>query len=453
MLQVQVQDKTGPTIEAPSDLTISCVFDFDPDNLLVFGKVVTDPGLREEICLDDIGNPFTSGLTCIGLDGLAEDNCNVDIVEESSVIVNELCGTGEITRIFTATDDGGLSASDVQTITIINFTPFLGSDIDWPDDYETEDICDIDALDPEDLVYPYNEPSFVEDECDLVTFSHHDIVFDFSNSSQACFKILRTWTVLDWCQYDPENSQSPGIWTMPQVIKVHNTVAPELVVPDTEFTVCTDDPDCGPGEVMLEASASDDCSDPDVLKWTIAVDEGNNNSLDQLYTDITGEIAERLVSLPLGDHRVLYSVEDLCGNITTEEQYITVLNCKPPSAKCRNLTTTLMPMDTDGDQIPDWGMVVLWASDLDAGSDHACGNPVQVAFSDDVNDTSIVFDCDDIGENEVELWVIDDNENTDFCIVTVTIQDNFEVCPEEPGQRALISGNVHTADTHMGVGC
>jgi hypothetical protein len=142
-------------------------------------------------------------------------------------------------------------------------------------------------------------------------------------------------------------------------------------------------------------------------------------------------------------------VEDFCGNNTTEEQFVTVLSCKPPSAKCRNLVTTLMPMDTDGDQIPDWGMVVLQADDLDAGSDHACGNPIHLAFSPDTADVSMLFDCDDLGENQVQLWVIDDNGNTDFCTVTITIQDNFDVCPENTEQQAVVRGTIATADADM----
>jgi hypothetical protein len=442
MLQVDVQDKTPPAIDCPSDITISCVFDFDPASLSIFGDVVTDPEDREDICFDDPGNPYTTGITCVGIDGLASDNCFVSLTDTAIFNIQLACGTGYIQRIFTAVDPGGLSVSCEQRITIVNYTLFEENDIIWPPDYTTADVCDVDLLDPEELPVPYNFPVVTDDECELVTFTHQDLVFDFSNSHQACFKILRTWTVLDWCQY--QTGGNSGIWTRTQVIKVINTEAPEIILPEQVLVVCTDDVACGPGNVLLEASASDDCSSNDALRWTIAVDQDDNGSFDQIYSGFLGENVLENISLPLGTHRILYSVEDFCGNNTTEEQFVTMESCKPPSAQCRNLSTSLMPVDTDGDNVADWGMVTLWATDLDAGSDHVCGNPVTVAFSSNPSDVSRVFDCSDIGENFVELWVIDDHGNTDFCIVTVNIQDNLSICPPEAHQRAIVRGKVVT---------
>ncbi len=434
MLQVQVQDKRPPEIICPSDLTVSCMFAYDPNDLSMFGSVVTNPADREQICLDDIGNPHTFGLTCIGLDGLATDNCSVSVYDTSFFDLT-MCGTGTIHRRFTATDPGGLVASCEQVITIINYEPFTIDDISWPPDYTTYDVCEIDLLDPVDLPPPYNEPGITEDQCDLVGFTYEDIVFDFSNSSQACFKILRTWSVIDWCQY--QVGGSAGLWMHTQIIKVMNNIPPELSLTTQDTTICTDDALCGPGHVLLAASATDDCSASDALTWSIKVDRDNNGSLDQVFGPFSGASVGQTVLLPLGTHRVLYSVEDRCGNLTTEEQFITVVSCKPPTAKCQNLTVSLMPV----------GMVTLWASDLDAGSSHPCGNPVTVAFSDDTTDVSRVFNCSNLGESQVELWVIDNNGNTDHCTVTVTVQDNFGTCDPDPQPYATISGTISTALT------
>ena len=103
-----------------------------------------------------------------------------------------------------------------------------------------------------------------------------------------------------------------------------------------------------------------------------------------------------------------------------------------------------MPMDMDGDGEADWGMVTIWASDFDAGSDHSCGVGVTVAFSADPNDKSMVFDCSDIGVNTVGLYVIDDNGLTDVCFTTIDIQDNSNVCPPSGGNSGFISGEVET---------
>jgi hypothetical protein len=159
--------------------------------------------------------------------------------------------------------------------------------------------------------------------------------------------------------------------------------------------------------------------------------------------NIIGDSISFSIEFPIGTHRVVYSISDQCGNITVEEQLITIESCKGPSAKCiHGLSANLMPMDLDGDGAPDWGMVVIEASMFDAGSDHPCGNPVTVAFSADPLDVTRVFDCDDLGVVEIELWVIDDNGLTDFCITYIEIQDNSNVCPPDQGGVGVISGSL-----------
>ncbi len=440
MVQVTIQDKLPPQIICPSNLTISCLFPFTLGNLDVFGTVALSEGAREPICLDDPGDGLP-GLQCTGQDGLAVDNCNVQVTSEAALNVN-MCGVGTLLRTFTATDDGGLTATCVQTITIKNFDPFDLSQITWPEDYTTTQICDIGLLDPEDLDPPYNEPVLADGPCDLVGATYDDDVFDFSNHDQACFKILRTWKVIDWCQYSTNNAY--GIWQHIQVIKVMNSVAPEISGVE-DRSVCSYDPACGGLEMDFSAVAEDDCSGPASLTWRYFIDLSNNQSFDYTSPLISGDSISFSRYMPIGTHRILYSVWDQCGNSTTAEQEITVTSCKPPSAKCiQGLSTNLMAMDTDGDNVPDWGMVVLQASMFDAGSDHPCGNPVTVAFSADPLDVTRVYDCTDFGINEVELWAIDQNGLTDFCLTTVDIQDNNGICPPGlGGGTGIISGNIN----------
>jgi len=224
MVSVVVQDKMPPQIICPSDLTISCQFPFIPDHLDVFGTVALTEEDREPICFDDPGVPGNPGLQCPGIDGLATDNCHVTVSAEAEININN-CGVGTITRIFTATDDGGLSSTCTQTISVINYDPFSEADIVWPSDLTTFNICEVDLLDPDDLDPPYNEPILNDGPCDLASFTYDDDVFDFSNNDQACFKILRTWKVIDWCQFNPPYA---GLWTHIQIIKVMNNVPPVI---------------------------------------------------------------------------------------------------------------------------------------------------------------------------------------------------------------------------------
>ncbi|HZV72072.1 MAG TPA: T9SS type A sorting domain-containing protein [Saprospiraceae bacterium] len=436
MVQVEVQDKLPPSIICPNNLTISCQFPYTAGNLGVFGDVELNEADRDQICIDDPGDGLP-GIQCVGLDGLALDNCGVTVTSTASITVNN-CGAGSIVRTFIATDDGGRQSSCQQVITIINYDPFSLSDITWPSDLITTDICELDSLDPEDLAAPYNAPFFIEEQCDLIGVSYDDDVFAFAQD-QPCFKILRTWTVIDWCQL---NTPSGGIWTHLQVIKVTNNVPP-IIEPLEDISTCSFDPACGGLTLNFDAAAHDDCSTASSLSWTYTVDLDNNGSFDFISPVLTGESIEFSRNIPIGSHRILYSVWDHCGNITTVEQSVSVVSCKPPSAKCIDgLSTNLMAMDLNGDGTADWGMVTLQAEMFDAGSDHPCGNPITLAFSSDPNDVTKIFDCSDIGPNEIELWAIDTNGLTDFCITSVDVQDNNAICPNQLGGTGVISGNI-----------
>ena len=443
MMEVEVQDKIAPTIECPTDLTVSCEFNFDPNNLSVFGSIAASPLEREQICIDDPGaNP--PGYQCIGLDGVASDNCIAN-VSEAKIIDIDSCGSGAITRTFTASDNSGFSSSCTQSILVKNFLPFNRSMIDWPDDYETQDICNVDLLDPEDLPLLNSQPILTSGPCDLVTFNHTDDVYDFSQFDQACFKIVRKWTVIDWCQFD---SDGTGKWEYYQTIKSLNTVPPTIDSIPGQIDICSLKPDCGPETVSLAASATDDCSGPNTLTWQYQIDLNNDNIIDQAVNAGTGSSVSFEFDFEIGTHRVIFTVFDKCTNKTTKEQLIHITSCIGPSPKCIvGLSTSLMPVDLDNDETTDWGMVTIWASDFDAGSDHPCGLDFSLAFSEDPTDISRTFNCDQVGENTIGLYAIDERGLTDVCFTYIEIQDNGPVCPNVGngnGTNGFIAGGVKT---------
>ena len=63
-----------------------------------------------------------------------------------------------------------------------------------------------------------------EDNCSLVAVQYVDELFDIV--PDACFKILRRWTVLDWCQYDPSIGLLDGRWEYVQIILVNDSEEP-----------------------------------------------------------------------------------------------------------------------------------------------------------------------------------------------------------------------------------
>lgn len=157
---------------------------------------------------------------------------------------------------------------------------------------------------------------------------------------------------------------------------------------------------------------------------------------------------------PIGSHRIVWTFFDRCGNATSCEQLFDVVNCKAPTPYCLSgLAIDLMPVDNDGDGETDGGMIDIWANDFDAGSAHPCGYPVVLSFSEDTSNTSIIFDCSDVGEVELNVWstaVSPDGQLLQaFCVTYVDVQDNMEVCGDDNMIRPVIDGTISTVYDDM----
>ena len=444
MVEVNVQDKIKPIITCPSDITISCDYPLNLDDLSDFGDVVADQHDVTTWCIYDPGNPNDldgDGFVC-GVDGLWRDNCDAEITVTNVPHINN-CGVGYIERFWRAEDSNGYDQC-TQRITITNFTPITYLSIDWPDDYHGLECAE--GTEPEDLEYPYNEPVINEDECDLIGVTHEDVVFPIVDG--ACFKILRTWKVIEWCLYEQYGGIVEGInyWEHTQVIKVVNQFGPDFLTDQPTIDRCNDF-DCGGIPLELIQRAEDDCTPDELLQWSYAVDLNNNNTIDLgPYTNI-GSVIDASGTYPLGNHRIIYTFEDRCGNRTVREQLLFLRSCKAPVPVCiHGLSTDIMAVDTDGDGIEDSGMITIWASDFDASSYHPCGLPFELSLSPDVNVKSRTFTCADVdqGQVPVNLYVTDALGNQAYCETYIIIQDNNDVCPEGGTLTGTITGNIST---------
>jgi len=440
MVNVTVQDKLPPTIICPADLTVNCDFAFDEDNL----------------------NQFFGEPTII-------DNC-VDL-NPTDVLSGELnqCNIGVLTRTISVGEEGTQNfASCTQTITFTPLEPFngTGDDIDWPEDVEMTGCSDPTSPEflPENLPVGSQFPTFFEGQCDLVGANYEDQIFPFNNTNgDACFKIIRTWTVIDWCQFvtGTNGTTSYPQWSYVQIIKINDNIGPEITSSCERVTVCTYDTECADGPIQLGATATDNCTD--LLKWTYQIDVDNNGSFDPglTFTGI-GNTIDASGVYPVGSHRILYTFEDKCGNIASCEQLFDVVNCKAPTPYCLNgLAVDLMPMDNDGDGEIDGGSVFLWANDFDAGSSHPCGYEVYLSFEPvffsstgntllpngdriEVNN-SMEFTCNTLGDQSVDIYAAvvtpQDSIIQAFCTTFVNVQDNMGACTE---MRAEIHGGIAT---------
>lgn len=211
-------------------------------------------------------------------DVTASDNCD-SIVD---VVLNEVdnrgdCGTGTITRTWTATDCAGNTDVHTQTLTVIDTTAPV---IVAPDDVYFECEGDISEL---ALV-----PATITDNCDTEPeVEYSELVED--NLDCGYTKITRTWIATD-CS---GNSASAV-----QVLEVGDRTPPELTIPDDVINTCDDCP-----------------TDPDTTGWATAVDNCDGD-VEALYYD------ETIGDCPREVRRTWYAT-DCAGNLVEKVQRIT----------------------------------------------------------------------------------------------------------------------------------
>ena len=400
MSEICAQDKLPPNfISCPQNVTVNC--GTNTDNLTSFGA----PNVV--------------------------DNCNFTLLYEENKNINGMCGIGTIERKWTATDNGGLSATCVQIITVANSTPWntSNSKIVWPQDYKALACSSTGTgLNPDQLSFPYNQPSFKDVACGSPVANFSDQVFTTGlNSTAGCFKILRTWTVIDWCSHKPNISATIGKWTYIQSIDVVDNQVPDLKTPK-DTLILAQDKTCGSTFVKLPLSTATDCS-PNV---------SITNTFNNGGADASG-------TYPYGTTTVKYFAKDNCGNVTAKEIKVTVKDGKKPTPVCKvGLSTTFMAMNGTG-------MAMFGPKLFDAGSYDNCtlNSKLKFSFSANVADTIKMYPCDSIGYRKIQLWATDESGNKDFCTTFMIIDDNSLLCKTTAVQMANVAGEVMTEKKDM----
>ncbi|MBK8920548.1 MAG: hypothetical protein IPM81_03430 [Saprospirales bacterium] len=158
-VQVYIDDKLKPVCIPPANTTVSCE-NFDP-SLWAYGMPT------------------------------AADNCCVDTitVSDSYAQFDTLCSKGTIMRTFRVFDCHGLSNQCTQRI-YVDYKQYYY--VKFPDDVVIT-ACDGSG--------EYGAPQFYGEDCELLGVSYQDQVFTVV--PDACYKIERTWTIINWCTYDP----------------------------------------------------------------------------------------------------------------------------------------------------------------------------------------------------------------------------------------------------------
>ena len=105
-----------------------------------------------------------------------------------------------------------------------------------------------------------------------------------------------------------------------------------------------------------------------------------------LYIDYDGVIdlnyntREVDVLLPYGEHYVIYTVEDGCGNVSECGEIVTVIDCKRPTPVCKTGIVTVI--------MPSTGFINVWAVDFEDKSFDNCTvyENLEFSFSQNIHD-------------------------------------------------------------------
>lgn len=392
-----VEDKTLLQCAAPADTTILC----------------TDKNL---------GN-----LNAYGIAVPLNDPCNLlKVVQLATVDKLNNCGVGTITRRWQAVRNLGKANEERGVIyyQVITVNAIRDYAIRFPADTSVQ--C---------LQLPASGTlQHFENGCNILAFNVNDV--RFTASGQECYKILRTWSIINWCEYTDGTSpvnldrdydedgtrgntafwllvtpdgntyidqdrntsnnipndkgywtnsierpqiKSKGIWEYTQIIKVFDDEAPKITLLSSGFFDARNS-DCT-GDVNYSFSILENCNAKD-MTVQVFFDEKADGKIDRtLALSGTYPRYRILERMPLGIHKIQIVASDGCGNVSRETVQLEIRDVKGPAPICINgLVVELMPLpgleDVDGDGDLDPGAAVVWAKDFITGEAKDCSGIV-----------------------------------------------------------------------------
>lgn len=161
LIEVTVEDEVIPVCIPPVQVAVSCEM-FDPSNLSAYGE----PTLADNCCISHF-----------------ENSANYSQFDT-------ICNRGTVTRSFLAFDCAGNSSQCTQRVVVSSAQDYY---IKFPDDTLVT-LCN--------STHIYGRPTFFGEDCELMGVSYEDEIFGIQ-PPDACYKIERIWTVINWCTYDP----------------------------------------------------------------------------------------------------------------------------------------------------------------------------------------------------------------------------------------------------------
>ncbi len=414
-------------------------------------------------------NPTLAELAAIGGPlPTPQDNCpDARNVELTPVVLQiGTCGQDVYQRRWVAQDIWGLESIDTCTQTIA---------IDYVEDWEItfpQDANLVCPMSPETM----DSVTFRSGHCDKLAINVESQMFDVV--ADACFKVINTYHIINWCNYNPgdapshtfnaDNMPENGMLTeadipnlsyitFTQVIKVDDSEGPIVIIPALEEGSCIIGAHDGLlesvgspiscGELKTFTAFASDCVTEvgGTLGYTHRLYRGTESEVlagqallvQQTTVNEPGNTAEVSAFVMPGTYTIEFTFTDNCGNSTLARNEYTFRECTAPTPYLLNGIAIELSQPI--------GRADIWANDFDQGSFDNCSQqedlrfriwhislgfnpPATVQGVLDSLPTSIVFDCDFLGTQVVQIYVIDESDNFDFASTFVMIQDNMRAC-------------------------
>jgi hypothetical protein len=483
MTRVIIEDKLPPIIFAESKMEV-CSNNADAKAWLNANK----PQLKSLTSYPSATNPGYF------------DNCEatIDFTDANSI---DNCGNGTIVRTWTATDKGGRKATATQTVMSINMSAYA---VTFPADKQY--TCALGGNVNPTGAGGTGEPIIknVAGSCPLVGVEYTDEIFDIVPG--ACYKILRTWKIINWCQIntsaganslnknrgtecgagtlkysnidpltvaiskltDPSDVNfkfkakaqailaatcngydSDGYMEYTQIIKVTDNDAPLL----TAGTVKVEPigKECKVRVTAAKGSATD-CTK--VTEESVSIyKKGANGSETLVDTYVFGASKSwDFDATDKANYIARYKASDKCGNFSTADVPFSTSDLKKPTPVCfTGLSAEIMPTA---------GTVMLMATQFNNGSYDNCTEASKLKFTIEAPATPgagatavpadgfITLACK--GPKAIRLWVTDAAGNSDYCETFVDLQVNMPLAPGitvpncSTASTAAIAGEVKT---------
>jgi Secretion system C-terminal sorting domain/Dockerin type I domain len=402
------------------------------------------------------------------------DNCGADAKGTIGGTIDN-CGNGTVTRAWTVTD------KKVTTLTATANVRYISENRSA---YTVEFPADVTLTCNDNKTYATSSSATgtpkittLGSTCPLVGVESADETFKVFDGN-GCYKIIRTWKVLNWCQpmnLDAKRGDERKVGTCPgtvqprvytnidvlrpdRVSSVFGAAAPcrqmmvDIATAESCYTFDTDGymeykqvilvndivaPSITAGATAVEpiakdcrvkltigAPKADDCTGVTATSWQLV------NSSNVIATSGstfpggvnfggTGELA-------FGNYTVRYIATDKCGNFASTDVAVTIKDAKKPTPICfQGLSIDLMPTS---------GNVMVNAKTFDAGSYDNCPGTLTYKIQTPAPGANASYDATKaldmatfscVGLQTVALWVGDAAGNWDYCETYIEVQNNM----------------------------